>query len=179
MLTFGMTAFVVSKYIIVLAIIAVLFFVFLGAPMIVSGQSMESTFRSEEIVLVQRVSYQISSIKRGDVVAARFPADPNRTRLIKRVIGLPGETLELDYNTWKVNGVPLEENIDLILGEPPYQQIEKITLKAGQYFLIGDNRPGSSDSRLWGPVEKDDIIGRVDFIVFPIGRLQFIYNNYR
>jgi signal peptidase I len=171
----SLNVFELTKYVVLIVVAAILVVVFLGLPMAVSGQSMEPNFHDKEIVLIQRLSYSGNrTVKRGDVVAAKFPADPEKTRLIKRVIGLPGEKVSIQDNHYYINGELLNEKYDLILGDPPYVPIVETTLKDGEYFLSGDNRPGSSDSRLWGPVQRSDIQGKVSFIIYPIRELQYI-----
>lgn len=163
------------KVVLVLIVIAVLIVIFLGVPLAVDGHSMDPNFQTGEVVLVQRFNFDAHTIRRGDVVAARFPADPNYTRLIKRVVGLPGDTISAANGQISVDGQILNEAAYTpIYGMPPYTEITNITLKDGQYFLSGDNRPGSSDSRLWGPVEASDIEGRVAFIAWPLGKMSYI-----
>lgn len=164
------------KWLLVVIVVAVLIVTFLGVPLMVSGQSMEPNFDSGEMVLVQRLSYSGNKlIKRGDVVAARFPADSKKTRLIKRVIGLPGETVKITYEgDIYINWVKLNEPYNIIVGTPPYDQVQELTLGEDQYFLVGDNRPGSSDSRLWGPVTKTDIQGQISFVLWPIAKIRYV-----
>lgn len=141
----------------------------------VSGQSMEPNFESGQLVFVEKISYaNDKEIKRFDIVAAKFPADPEKTRLIKRVVGLPGETIQVTNGTFIVDGEPLKESYDIKLGEIPYQEIAETTLKDGEYYLAGDNRPGSSDSRLWGPVQRNDIQGHVWAILFPLNKAEVL-----
>ncbi|MEK7548321.1 MAG: signal peptidase I [Patescibacteria group bacterium] len=147
-----------------------------GLPLVVEGASMEPNFQTGSLVLVERISYiNDRPIKRGDVVEAKFPANPKKTRLIKRVIGLPGETVESDSGRITINGQPLEEtDYRPRLGPPPYSEIKTERLGPGEYFLAGDNRPNSSDSRLWGSVKRTDILGRVSFILWPLSQASYI-----
>lgn len=159
----------------VVIVIAALLIVFLGVPLPVSGSSMVPNFQSGELVIIEKVSYfNDKEIKRGDVVAARFPADPEKTRLIKRVVGLPGELVELRDGVFYINGEKLAEKYQITEGTPPYVERNQELLKQGEYFLVGDNRPGSSDSRLWGPVQHQDIQGRAAFVLFPIQNIRYI-----
>ncbi len=150
------------------------FIVLVGVPLFVDGVSMKPNFHSGELVIIERVSYLSGLIKRGDVVAATFPGDPKHTRLIKRIAGLPGETIHIESGKIFVNGLELAEPYKPIIATPPYQEIDSITLKSDEYFLAGDNRPGSSDSRLWGPVARADIQGRAAFVIWPFGDIQYI-----
>lgn len=156
-------------------LVAAIFTIFIGVPLLVSGQSMEPNFESRQLVFVEKLSYaNRGELKRFDVVAAKFPADPDKTRLIKRVIGLPGETVEVRNGTFLVNGTVLSEPQQVKLGEIPYVELSKVELKADQYFLAGDNRPGSSDSRLWGPVQRTDILGKVWAILLPLNKARVL-----
>jgi signal peptidase I len=138
---------------------------------------MEPNFHNRQVVLVQRFSYANNKeIKRGDVVAAKFPADPNRTRLIKRVIGLPGEKITVKGDNFYINGELLNEKYGRVTGEPPYTPNYETVLRPGEYYLSGDNRPGSSDSRLWGAIQRGDIQGKISFIIFPFSNLEYVGN---
>lgn len=149
--------------------------VFIGTPVRVSGESMEPNFQSGNVVFVEKLSYwDGAGIRRFDVVAAKFPADPKRTRLIKRVIGLPGEEVTVANGAVRINGAELTLPHNITAGEPTYQVIESVILGENEYYLIGDNRPGSSDSRLWGPVQRDDIQGRVSLVLFPLTQTRFL-----
>lgn len=171
----SLVIFELTKYVVVTVIIITLVVVFLGVPLAVSGSSMEPNFHNKQVVLVQRLSYTGNrTIHRGDVVAAKFPADAKKTRLIKRVIGLPGEKVSLKEGKYYINDQILNEKYDIVVGDPPYQPIAEITLKNGEYFLSGDNRPGSSDSRLWGAVQSSDIQGKISFILLPVRDLKYI-----
>lgn len=165
-----------TKVILIVAVLIVVIVLFVGAPLPIQGESMEPNFHSRQIVLIEHLSYLNSdSIKRGDVVAARFPADPEQTKLIKRVVGLPGESVYGSEGKIFVNGQLLDEtHYAPKAGQPPYTENNAIKLGTDEYFLAGDNRPGSSDSRLWGPVQKQDIVGRVAFILWPLGQMSYV-----
>lgn len=165
-----------TKVVILVFVLAVVAVMVLGVPLPVSGQSMEPNFKSGQVVVVERLSFAGSKeIKRGDVVAAKFPADPAKTKLIKRVIGLPGETVHAQEGKIFIDGTELNETIYAPLyGAPPYVEQAAVTLKEGEYFLAGDNRPGSSDSRLWGAVQQSDIQGKVAFVIWPLGAMSYV-----
>jgi signal peptidase I len=159
------------KVIAILAVIVVLIIVFVGAPLTVDGHSMDPNFQTGEIVLVQRTDLA-GTIKRGDVVEAKFPADPTHTKLIKRVIGLPGDTVSFDdTGHYTINGQPLAESYGPIYGQIPAETFSPVALGSNEYFLSGDNRPVSSDSRIWGPVQLSDIQGKVELIIWPFNKL--------
>ena len=169
------TLFELTKFALVIVVVLIAFFVLVGKPLPVNGDSMLPNFQSGEVVIVDQISFSGQKmIKRGDVVAAKFPADPDKTKLIKRVIGLPGEKVEVKDTHIFINGAPLVEKYQPRYGEAPYDEIALVTLKDGEYFLAGDNRPDSSDSRLWGPVGREDILGRVSFVIFPPSNVQYV-----
>jgi signal peptidase I len=174
---FGTTAtfFDLTKYLILAVVIIATLFVLVSVPLFIQGVSMEPNFQNGELVVIEKLSYMNGKpIRRGDVVAAVFPGDPKRTRLIKRVVGLPGESVGVNDGRLTINGAVLNEPYSPRLGAPPYQELAKTLLKADEYFLVGDNRPGSSDSRLWGAVARADIQGRASFILWPLDAWRYI-----
>jgi len=146
---------------------------FVATPYIVSGASMEHTYENHDYLIVDRLTYDFSQPQRGDVVVFGLPQEPSRD-LIKRVIGLPGETIELSGSAPTVTIVNAAHPQGLVLDEP-YLSPEnlggstdmKVTLGADQYFVLGDNRKVSADSRLWGILPRKDIVGRVLLRLFP------------
>jgi len=143
---------------------------FIAAPYIVSGASMDPTFESWHYLVIDRLSYQFEEPQRGDVIVFKYPYDPSRS-FIKRVIGLPGETVELHgetvtiINTEHPNGFTLDE--PYIAPENQRSTDMSMTLKEDQFFVMGDNRKASADSRSWGPVPRANIVGRAFFRLFP------------
>lgn len=174
-LRFSATLFDLTKFALILVVLVVTFMILVGKPLLVNGDSMLPNFRDGEVVIVEQISFSGKKIiQRGDVVAAKFPADPAKTKLIKRVIGLPGEKIKVKDTHLFINDSPLTESYLPRYGEAPYDEIQLIILKDDEYFLVGDNRPGSSDSRLWGQVTRQDILGRVSFVIFPFADSRFI-----
>lgn len=148
---------------------------FIAAPFIVSGASMEPTFDDLQYLIVDRVSYDFLEPQRGDVIVFDLPQNTSRA-LIKRVIGLPGETVRLENNA--VTIVNSEHPDGFTLAEP-YLDAHNlggatdmaITLGPDQYFVLGDNRKVSADSRLWGTLPREDIVGRVFVRLFPFTKI--------
>lgn len=128
----------------------------------VEGSSMEPSFHPEQYVLVDKVSYRLGPPQRGDVVVFQYPQATERD-FIKRIIGLPGETVDIRGGLVYINGQPLEE--PYISAPPGYAGAW--TLTAEQYFVLGDNRNSSSDSHSWGPLEKHYLIGRAVLVYWP------------
>ena len=148
---------------------------FLIQPFYVKGASMEPSFFDHEYLVIDELSYRISNPQRGDIVVFRYPLDPKQF-FIKRVIGLPGETVEVNeegikiYNNEHPNGMLLSESGYLGQGVQPSTTRETITLKNDEYFVMGDNRSASLDSRIFGPIKRTDIVGRVWLRGWPFDR---------
>ncbi len=161
-----------ASIMIVLVVVGVIlnFFVFSITP--IKGVSMEPNFHSGDVVFVNKFVYLSGDPKRGDVVGLRFPGDPNKEKYIKRLIGLPGDTILINAGKVYVNAQPLKEGYlpkDMI-SEPDMS----IKIKDDQYFIVGDNRPNSSDSRIWGTASKKDFIGKVKMVVWPLKDFHFL-----
>ena len=138
--------------------------------------SMEPTLQIGDRIIVSKLSVDLGTIHRGDIVVFKAPpaehcGDPV-TDLVKRVIGLPGDHLTSKGNTIYVNGSPLAETWTHV--EPLGQAIGQVTVPANSYFMMGDNHPDSCDSRMWGSVPRSDIIGKVFLRIWPLRRFGFI-----
>ncbi|MEK7510927.1 MAG: signal peptidase I [Patescibacteria group bacterium] len=141
---------------------------FVAQPFVVEGESMFPTFKSGDYLIVDQLSYRFSAPKRGDVVVFKYPNDP-KVFYIKRVIGLPGETVHIDEgktSITKTDGTEIELDESYIVSEDATYTIDS-TLGEGEYFVMGDNRPRSSDSRVWGPLPKEDLMGRAFIRLLP------------
>ncbi len=123
----------------------------------VPNAAMEPTLHQGQIVVIDTLAYRSSSPKRGNIVLVKEPSNPNQQEIL-RVIGLPGETVRLSATQTFINGKELSEPFVLHRGT---QQPMEVTLQPGEYFLMGDNRPESVDSRAWGPVPLNHILGQM------------------
>jgi len=136
---------------------------FVAQPFVVQGESMHPTFESGDYLIVDELSYDFSAPKRGDVIVFRYPGDPS-IFYIKRIIGLPGETVTINQG---VVSIKKTDGTSITLANEPYISAEDATynisdsIGPGEYFVMGDNRPNSSDSRVWGLLPQKDIMGRV------------------
>lgn len=128
----------------------------------IEGSSMEPSMHPNQYVLVDKISYMLGDPRRGDVVVFNYPLATERD-FIKRVIGLPGETVTVEGGVVLIDGQPLEE--PYISAPPMYSN--SWTLGPGEYFVLGDNRNSSSDSHSWGPLNKQYLIGRAIFVYWP------------
>lgn len=157
--------FELARGIIIFAVVLALANVFIATTNVVSGASMEPNFHDGQYIIVDKLSYLLRSPRRGEAVILKFPGDPEKTRYIKRVIGLPGEEIAINENRIFINGRLLSEPYlpKEILTEPNMER----RLGKGEYFVMGDNRENSNDSRVFGPVEQRFMIGLAYFVLFP------------
>ena len=164
----------------------------------VEGSSMKPELNGGEYVMVNKLSFfridmrRLSDLvpfwdaeakkehipftgppERGDVIVFHAPVRPPKD-FVKRVVALPGETVEIRSGELYVNGMELEESYELGSGFRHYQDSPPITLRDDEYFVLGDNRGSSNDSKDWGPVQRDDIVGKVAFVYWPWSELPFI-----
>jgi len=150
---------------------------FLIQPFFVHGASMEPNFEDGQYLIIDEISYKFREPARGEVVVFRYPLD-TKEFFIKRIIGLPGETVEIHGN--KITIINKDDPQGLVLDEGQYLQNvpllgdETITLKDNEFFVMGDNRSASFDSRRWGPVPKDDLVGRVWIRAWPVNQTGII-----
>lgn len=154
---------------------------FIAQPFVVRGASMEPTFHGNEYLIVDQLSYRFSEPDRGDVIILRYPKDET-VFFIKRVIGLPGETIELLGNTVVVqrgDGLsPLTLSEPYIEPERAQDEYGLYTLADDEYFVMGDNRKESSDSRSWGVLQRSEVVGRALLRLLPVSRLDILPGNY-
>src|SRR4051812_16701822 len=143
---------------------------YVAQPFIVSGASMDPTFKSGQYLIVDQLTYHFNNPQREDVIIFRYPRDP-KTFFIKRIIGLPGETVKLIDG--KITIISKEHPEGIQIDDPHVTQAHRtadnfsVTLADTEYFVMGDNRPESSDSRIWGPLERKYIVGRPIVRLFP------------
>lgn len=153
-----------------LAIFAVVY-IFLFQPHQVDGRSMEPNFHNGEYILTDKLSYRLHTPNRGDVVVFHSPQD-ERNDFIKRIIGIPGDTLMVKGGFVYINGTKLEEKYindpDQVLAGRFLREGESYEVAPEQYIVMGDNRLHSSDSREWGPVNQSSIVGRAFFRYWPV-----------
>jgi signal peptidase I len=159
----------IIRFSIIALIIVIPIRMFVAQPFIVSGASMENTFHSGEYLIVDQVTYHFHEPARGDVIVFRYPKDPSKF-FIKRVIGRPGETVTIDGSNVHISN---KDNPDGFNLDEPYIKTMKLpnnlteTLGDREYFVMGDNRDYSSDSRIWGVLQEERIIGRAFVRLFP------------
>jgi signal peptidase I len=145
---------------------------YVAQPFIVDGESMSPNFHTGHYLIIDEFSYHFREPKRGEVIVLRYPLDPKRF-FLKRIVGMPGDRIYIKDG--KVFIQNAEYPAGVVLSEPyqkqttfPSGQYRDVTLKEGEYFAMGDNRGGSSDSRSWGILPRKNITGRALFRLFPI-----------
>ena len=152
---------------------------FIAQPFVVNGASMEPTFHTNEYLIVDQLSYEIGSPKRGEVIIFKYPLIPSRY-FIKRVIALPEETIKITGTKVEIKR-PGEDTFTVL--EEPYIEFEKesfveMTLKKDEYFVMGDNRMASLDSRSWGPLNESFVVGKAFVRLFPPSKIDFLPGSY-
>lgn len=178
--TLKSTVWEIIKFFALAALIVIPIRTFIAQPFIVSGGSMDPTFASGQYIIVDELSYRLEKPQRGDVVILRYPRDPSRF-FIKRIIGMPNETIEIvdGIVTIKTKANP----IGFQLNEPyvEFKKYDSITQKLGseEYFVMGDNRAKSSDSRIWGSVPEKLVIGKAFLRLLPIASADILPGNYK
>ncbi|MBP3799400.1 MAG: signal peptidase I, partial [Bacilli bacterium] len=152
----------------IIIILVILLKIFVITPVRVNGTSMTPTLKEGDIMLLNKLTF--SKINRFDIVVVDYKDE----ELIKRVIGLPGERIEYKDNDLYVNGKKVKENFTKVkdnkLNSYSIESLEHSTIPKDYYFVVGDNRPNSLDSRMIGFIHKDNIMGKASFVIFPFSR---------
>lgn len=145
---------------IIIVVVVVLIRTFIATPVRVDGDSMNKTFKNGDILIL----YKLSEIKRFDVIVLHEEKD--NEKIIKRIIGMPGDTVAIKDGEIYIN----DEKIDDKYAYGMTSDYDRITLKSDEYFILGDNRLISKDSRYFGPIKEKEIKGKVIFRIFPFGK---------
>jgi signal peptidase I len=158
----------ILTFIILAIVIVVPIRLFIAQPFVVEGASMYPTFNSGDYLIVDELTYRFNEPKRGDAVVFRYPNDP-KVFYIKRIIGLPNEIVHIDKGKTtitKTDGISLTLDESYVVAEDATYTLDR-TLGADEFFVMGDNRPRSSDSRTWGPLPREDLMGRAFIRLLP------------
>ncbi len=155
---------------------------YLITPFFVRGQSMEPNFEDGDYLIIDKLSFRVSEPKRGDIIVFKAPLDP-KSFYIKRIIGMPGETVKVSngevmvFNSDHTNGWTIKEKY--LVGTNNTPGNIQIKLNTGEYFVMGDNREASYDSREWGSLRADKIVGKVWLRLAPVNKAKaFFVPNY-
>lgn len=162
--------FEIIRFTLIALLIVIPIRIFIAQPFIVQGSSMDPTFATGQYLIVDQLTYRFEPVARGDVIVFRYPKDPSKF-FIKRVIAIPGDTLRIEGNKLSIFN---ETHPKGVLLEEPYVRTMRpdtvLTEKLGphEYFVMGDNRDASSDSRMWGILRDDLIVGRAFIRLLPL-----------
>jgi len=159
----------VAKIVILALVIVIPIRYFVFQPFIVKGLSMEPNFQDGDYLIVDEISYRFKQPERGEVIVFKYPQDPSQ-RFIKRLIGLPQEKVELEQGqiiiTDKFGGRKALDESNYLLSQAQTEEMS-VTLGENEYFVLGDNRAHSFDSRKWGALKRGNIVGRVIIRAWP------------
>lgn len=155
---------------------------FIAQPFIVRGASMEPNFEDREYLIVDEISYYMRPPKRGEAIIFRYPKDPSQF-FIKRIIGLPGEKIQIENGKVMISSSAYPEGfaLDESYLDPPGRLTRPdgtYALGADDYFVLGDNRDFSSDSRIWGPLKRKFMVGRAFFRAWPASRFGILSGGF-
>ena len=169
-----------ARFAIIAVAIVVPIRIFIAQPFIVSGSSMVPTFEDGQYLVVDEISYKLGNPQRDDVVIFKYPNDTTKY-FIKRIIGLPNETIDIHGNEITITNKEHPEGFKL---DQPFIKNEAsnethFELKDKEYFVMGDNRSASSDSRYWGAVPRNLMVGRAFLRLFPLNQIDIMPGNYK
>lgn len=162
----------IVKFLAPIVIIVFIVRTYIAQPFIVDGESSAPNFHTGHYLIIDELSYRFREPERGEVIVLRYPLQPSRF-FLKRIIALPGERVLIKDG--KVTIFDAENPKGYVLSEPylvqatfPAGPYRDVTLKEGEYFVMGDNRSGSDDSRMWGILPRENVVGRALIRLFPL-----------
>lgn len=161
-----------SRDILFALVIAIFIVIFIVQPVKVEGTSMQPRLVDQERIFVNRFIYRFEDIHRGDVVVFWYPKDRSKS-FIKRVLGVPGDEVEIRYGSVYVNGARVEEPY-LKPEFRDHSSFQKVVVPPGYYYVLGDHRNSSNDSRNWGLVAQELIYGKAIFSYWPVSRVGIV-----
>lgn len=170
----GQNFFIFFDYIrlaLVIVVALLLLYYLVVQVFVIKGVSMDPNFADSELIIVNRLNYYLSSPKRGDSVVFIFPGTRS-DKYIKRIIALPGEKIQIKNNEIKINGRELKE--DYIPKDFKTEGEINYQIRDNEYYVLGDNRELSNDSRIWGPLGRENIIGKAQAIFYPLNKSEWI-----
>ncbi len=147
---------------IIIIIVVIIIRTFIFTPVVVNGPSMMNTLHNGDVMILDKIGMKLGGIKRFDIVVIQT----GKTKIIKRVIGLSGETISYKNNKLYINGKEVSDNHS---NEITYD-FEEVKIPDGEYYVLGDNRTDSVDSRILGTIPKNEILGHATFIIYPFNR---------
>ena len=147
---------------IIIIIVVIIIRTFIFTPVVVNGPSMMNTLHNGDVMILDKIGMKLGGIKRFDIVVIQT----GKTKIIKRVSGMPGETISYHDNKLYINGKEVSDNHS---NEITYD-FEEVKIPDGEYYVLGDNRTDSVDSRILGTIPKNEILGHATFIIYPFNR---------
>jgi signal peptidase I len=155
----------------------VIVYLFIGQPLEITGTSMEPTLANGEMIIAEKMTSRLDKLERGDIVVFKQPENKN-VFVIKRIVGLPGDEITLTKDSVYINGTALNEDYvkthQILVGK----EQETINVATNSYFLMGDNRSNSTDSRKWGPIDEQDIVGKAVIVFSPFEKARLIESDF-
>ncbi len=173
---FGFIVFDIVETVVIALAVFVIIYIFIASPHIIVGHSMDTSFSDGEFLLINELSYRFGEPQRGDVIVFKFDATHD---YIKRILGLPGDKVEVMNGSLFLNGKQVDESAyvtkdNYTSGLDFLADDKTITVPADKYFVLGDNRRESSDSRQWGFVDKSAIKGKAWVVYWPLQKAEFV-----
>lgn len=154
-------------------IIAFIIITFIGQVTVVRGASMEPTLHDNERLIANKISYRFETPERGEIIIFRPPLEIKRN-YIKRIIGVPGDKIEITDGEIYINSEKLEEPY---VKSRSYENIPPTIVPDNSFFVLGDNRPNSSDSRYWGFVPRKNVVGRAWIVFWPLNKIRLPWKH--
>lgn len=161
----------VSESLIIAVVLALLIRTFMFQPFYIPTGSMEPNLMVQDHIIVNKVSYKLGEPERGDIVVFKYPVNPKKD-FVKRLVGKPGERVEIRSGKVYINGSPMPE--EYLPAGIKFSDFGPVIVPENSYLMLGDNRSNSEDSRVWGPLPGDLIIGKAVLIYWPFDRVQML-----
>lgn len=161
----------IIESLIIAVILAVIIRTFVFQPFYIPSGSMEPTLQIQDRILVNKFGYRFWEPQRGDIVVFKYPLNPKKD-FVKRLIGMPGERLEIKDSKVYVNNKVISE--EYLPPDLRFQDFGPVLVPENTYLMLGDNRNNSDDSRVWGPLPKENIIGKAMFVYWPLDRMKML-----
>lgn len=161
----------IVESLLIAVVLAILIRAFLFQPFYIPSGSMEPTLQIQDHIIVNKFGYRFWEPQRGDIVVFKYPLNPKKD-FVKRLIGKPGERVELRNSRLIVNGKETPEKY--LSAGLRYPDFGPVLVPENSYLMLGDNRNNSDDSRVWGPLPRENIIGKSILVYWPLGRIEML-----
>lgn len=161
----------ILESLVIAVILALVIRAFVFQPFYIPSGSMEPTLQIKDHILVNKFGYRFWGPQRGDIVVFRYPLNPKKD-YVKRLIGLPGERVEIKNSRVYVNGREISE--EYLPAGLRYPDFGPVLVPENAYLMLGDNRDNSDDSRYWGPLPRENIIGKAMLVYWPLDRMRLL-----